>query len=65
MGLGIDFTSPEAAVACAAFSNLTNAVGHLFTASVDGQALIAANRRDAVVAAARIDSSDEVRVVRA
>ncbi|RUR03595.1 hypothetical protein ELQ94_03445 [Labedella endophytica] len=39
--LGIDFTSPEAAVACAAFSGLTGAVGHLLTASVLGQQLVA------------------------
>lgn len=39
--LGIDFTSPEAAVACAAFSGLSGAVGHLFTASVAGQELVA------------------------
>jgi hypothetical protein len=40
-GLGIDFTSPEAAVACAAFSGLSGAVGHLLTASVAGQELVA------------------------
>jgi hypothetical protein len=40
--LGIDFTSPEAAVACAAFSGLSGAVGHLFTASVAGQELVVA-----------------------
>ncbi|MBG6238938.1 hypothetical protein IWX78_001917 [Mycetocola sp. CAN_C7] len=62
--LGIDFTSPEAAVACGAFANLRNAVGHLFTASVGGQALIGAGERDQVVAAARIDSADDARVLR-
>ncbi|WP_354498923.1 2-phosphosulfolactate phosphatase [Mycetocola sp. 2940] len=61
---GIDFTSPEAAVASAAFDNLRNAVGHLFTASVDGQALIADGERERVVAAARVDSSAEVAVLR-
>jgi hypothetical protein len=40
--LGIDFTSPEAAVACAAFVGLSGAVGHLLTASVTGQQLVAA-----------------------
>lgn len=39
--LGIDFTSPEAAVACAAFTGLAGAVGHLLTASVAGQELVA------------------------
>ena len=65
VALGIDFTSPEAAVACAAFASLRNAVGHLFTASVDGQAIAADGDRDRVVAAARVDSSDDVRVLRA
>ncbi|MET1052866.1 MAG: 2-phosphosulfolactate phosphatase [Mycetocola sp.] len=62
--LGIDFTSPEAAVACGAFANLRNAVGHLFTASVTGQELIAAGERDRVVAAARVDTSAVARVLR-
>ena len=61
---GIDFTSPEAAVACAAFDSLRNAVGHLFTASVDGQTLIAAGARARVVAAARVDSTTEVAILR-
>ena len=63
VSLGIDFTSPEAAVACAAFDSLKNAVGHLFTASVDGQVLSAAGRRDHVVASARVDTSDDVTVL--
>lgn len=62
--IGIDFTSPEAAVACASFVNLKNAVAHLFTASVDGQALIADGERDRVVAAATVDASDDVRVLK-
>ncbi|WP_411719671.1 2-phosphosulfolactate phosphatase [Mycetocola sp.] len=62
--LGIDFTSPEAAVACAAFDNLRNAVGHLFTASVDGQTLSADGERERVIAAARVDSSAEVAILR-
>jgi hypothetical protein len=61
---GIDFTSPEAAVACAAFDNLRNAVGHLFTASVDGQSLISDGEREHVVAAARVDSTTEVAILR-
>jgi phosphosulfolactate phosphohydrolase-like enzyme len=62
--LGIDFTSPEAAVACAAFDNLRNAVGHLFTASVEGQRLLADGQRERVTAAARVDSSSEVAILR-
>ncbi|MET0932638.1 MAG: 2-phosphosulfolactate phosphatase [Mycetocola sp.] len=61
---GIDFTSPEAAVACAAFDNLRNAVGHLFTASVDGQTLSADGKREHVVAAAKVDTSAEVAILR-
>ncbi|GGE81703.1 2-phosphosulfolactate phosphatase [Mycetocola zhadangensis] len=64
VALGIDFTSPEAAVACAAFEGLRNAVGHLFTASVAGQELIAADQRERVTSAAKIDSSTEVSVLR-
>lgn len=62
--LGIDFTSPEAAVVCAAFEGLKNAVGHLFTASVAGQELIADGQRERVVAAARLDSTGSVDVLR-
>jgi phosphosulfolactate phosphohydrolase-like enzyme len=64
VALGIDFTSPEAAVACAAFEGLTNAVGHLFTASVSGQELIADGQRDRVASAARVDSTTDVAVLR-
>ena len=64
VALGIDFTSPEAAVASAAFEGLRNAVGHLFTASVAGQELIADGQRERVTAAARVDSSTEVPVLR-
>ena len=64
VGLGIDFTSPEAAVACAAFDGLKNAVGHLFTASASGQELLADGQRERVAAAARVDSSTDVSVLR-
>ena len=64
IGRGIDFTSPEAACASAAFDNLRNAVGHLFTASVDGQTLIADGDRERVTAAARMDSTTEVAILR-
>ncbi|WP_353826714.1 hypothetical protein [Agromyces sp. SYSU T0242] len=39
-GLGIDDTSPEAAVASAAFAGLRRAVAHLATASVAGRAAV-------------------------
>ncbi|UKF80162.1 2-phosphosulfolactate phosphatase [Clavibacter californiensis] len=49
--LGIDATSPEAAVACAAFQQLRPAVGHLVTASVSARRLDAAGH-DGLVAEA-------------
>ena len=64
--LGIDDTSPEAAVACAAFVGLRRAVGHLVTASAAGRAAIAAGASaEAVRAAGRLGSSNDVRIVRA
>ncbi|RFA19477.1 hypothetical protein [Subtercola boreus] len=53
---GIDFSSPEAAVACASFTALERAVGHLFTASVSGRELIAAGHADVVGAASDVDA---------
>ncbi|QWT24087.1 hypothetical protein KPL76_01190 [Subtercola sp. PAMC28395] len=58
--LGIDFSSPEAAVVCAAFTSLERAVGHLLTASVAGRALVEAGRVDLVSAASGIDSRQGV-----
>lgn len=45
VALGIDHTSPEAAVACAAFEGLRHAVVHLIGASGSGVELTAAGRR--------------------
>ncbi|MDR6971530.1 2-phosphosulfolactate phosphatase [Leifsonia shinshuensis] len=64
--LGIDYASPEAAAACAAFTGLRGAVAHMLTASVTGQERIAAGASPAEVAAAgRVGSSDAVTVLRA
>jgi phosphosulfolactate phosphohydrolase-like enzyme len=65
--LGIDFTSPEAAVACAAFVGLSGAVGHLVTASVVGQELVASGATTAadLRALAQIDADDDAVVLRA
>ncbi|GGI48232.1 hypothetical protein BCL57_002703 [Agromyces flavus] len=66
MALGIDDTSPEAAVAASAFGGLRRAVAHLATASVSGREAVstgadpAALRRDAIG-----DASAAVRVIRA
>ena len=40
--VGLDYSSPEAAAACAAFTGLRGAVTHLATASASGQELVAA-----------------------
>ncbi|WP_167132123.1 2-phosphosulfolactate phosphatase [Paramicrobacterium chengjingii] len=61
--VGIDYSSPEAAAASAAFTGLERAVGHLYTASTAGQRLIASGKRDAVVAAGQVDASELVPVL--
>lgn len=58
--VGIDYSSPEAAAASAAFTGLERAVGHLYTASTAGQRLIAAGKRDTVVATGQVDASELV-----
>jgi hypothetical protein len=64
--LGIDYSSPEAAAACAAFTGLRGAVAHLLTASVSGQERVAAGAAPADIAAAgRLGASDTVTVLRA
>ncbi|QNE37034.1 hypothetical protein [Leifsonia shinshuensis] len=64
--LGIDYSSPEAAAACAAFTGLRGAVAHLLTASVSGQERIAAGADPAALAASgRLGTVTEVRVLRA
>jgi len=64
--LGIDYSSPEAAAACAAFTGLRGAVAHLLTASVSGQERIAAGADAAELAGAgRLATASEVRVLRA
>jgi 2-phosphosulfolactate phosphatase len=60
--VGIDHCSPEAAAASAAFVGLRQAIKHLVSASESGQALAAAGRKDAVLAASRLDVSTEVAV---
>lgn len=60
---GIDYCSPEAAVACAAFTGLQPAVGHLLTASVSGMDAARSGSPANLEALASIDSSDEVSVV--
>ncbi|WP_223691905.1 2-phosphosulfolactate phosphatase [Leifsonia poae] len=65
-GVGIDYSSPEAAAACAAFSGLRGAVAHLLTASVSGQQRIASGLAPAEVAPfGRLGSVSAVTVLRA
>ncbi|ROS50339.1 hypothetical protein [Frigoribacterium sp. PhB24] len=54
--VGIDFSSPEAAVTCAAAGALARASAHLLTASASAAELVATDRSD-VVDAARASSS--------
>ena len=64
--VGIDYSSPEAAAACAAFTGLRGAVAHLLTASVSGQERIAAGADAAELAGfGRLGTVSEVRVLRA
>jgi phosphosulfolactate phosphohydrolase-like enzyme len=58
--LGIDYASPEAAAACAAFTGLRGAVGHLVSASAAGQEWIARGLAAELTAACAIDTSDRI-----
>ncbi|MHC2998638.1 2-phosphosulfolactate phosphatase [Microbacterium sp. HJ5] len=62
--LGIDHSSPDAAVAGEGFRSLRGAVRHLLTASGSGRELEAAGRRDEVLAAAAVDAASVVPVLR-
>jgi 2-phosphosulfolactate phosphatase len=55
--VGIDYCSPEAAAAAAAFTGLKNATGHLIGASASGRELAEAGFRADVDLAIEIDSS--------
>ena len=63
--VGIDYSSPEAAAACASFTGLRGAVAHLLTASVSGQEHVAAGLTPAEVAPfGRLDSESAVTILR-
>ena len=55
VALGLDHTAPEAAVACAAYEGLRNAVIHLIGASGSGLELTTAGRRNEVRLASQRD----------
>jgi 2-phosphosulfolactate phosphatase len=63
-GVGIDYCSPEAAAACAAFTSLTRATAHLVSASGSGQQLIDLGRRHDVDDACELDAVQVVPVLR-
>lgn len=62
--LGIDHTSPDAAVAAESFRALRRAVKHLLTASGSALELIGRGLRDDVLAAAAVDAASAVPVLR-
>jgi 2-phosphosulfolactate phosphatase len=61
---GIDYCSPEAAAASAAFTGLRNATGHLIGASASGRELVEKGFRDDLDQAVAVDSSTTVPVLR-
>ncbi|HEX3678549.1 MAG TPA: 2-phosphosulfolactate phosphatase, partial [Galbitalea sp.] len=62
--VGIDYASPEAASAAAAFTGLRNATGHLIGASTGGRAVAKDGGRAAIDVAIAVNSSDEVPILR-
>ena len=62
--LGIDHTSPDAAVAAESFRALRRAVKHLLTASGSGRELIETGRGDEIARAAAVDAASVVPVLR-
>lgn len=63
--VGIDATSPEAAVAAAGYQGLRGAVAHMLTASVGGRALATREGAEAMSAARSRWESPELVVLRA
>ncbi|MBF4461562.1 MULTISPECIES: 2-phosphosulfolactate phosphatase [unclassified Rathayibacter] len=64
IGLGIDHVSPDAAVASASFEGLRRACVHVLSASASGRLLKQQGRAEEALAAARLDTVDEVTVLR-
>lgn len=63
-GLGLDHSSPEAAVACEAFRGLKRATRHLLTASGSGQELLERDARAEILNAGEVDAVHVVPVLR-
>jgi len=62
--VGIDYCSPEAAAAAAAFTGLRNATGHLIGASSSGRELVERGFRSDVDIAIELNASETVPVLR-
>ncbi len=62
--VGTDYCSPEAAAACAAFTGLRGAIGHLVSASASGKEVIARDPAADIGEAVAIDDSTEVRILK-
>lgn len=62
--VGIDYCSPEAAAAAAAFTGLRNATGHLIGASTSGRAAAGGGDRSAIDNAIAVNASADVPVLR-
>lgn len=62
--VGLDYCSPGAAAASAAYQGLRTAAGHMLTACVAGKQLAAAEGREAVAAARRASESPEFALLR-
>lgn len=62
--VGIDYCSPEAAAACAAFTGLRGAVAHLVSASASGRELFDLDPSVDFGESADLDTSNEVRVLK-
>ncbi|MBB5632960.1 2-phosphosulfolactate phosphatase [Cryobacterium mesophilum] len=62
--VGIDYCSPEAAAACAAFTGLRGAIGHLVSASASGKELIEQGFAVDIERASEVDSSTAVPVLK-
>ena len=62
--VGIDYISPEAAAAVGAYTGLRYATGHVLSACVSGQELMAAEGRPAIDAARKRNDSAEFAVLK-
>ncbi len=62
--VGIDYISPEAAAAVGAYTGLRNATGHVLSACVTGQEIMAAEGREPIDAARKRNDAAEFTVLK-